>query len=333
MIQRSLCVLLIACPVSVAQSADPVDFNRDVRPILSDKCFACHGPDEKQRQAGLRLDTAEGFSAKLESGETAVVPGDLERSALVERITADDEFTRMPPADADKQLTPQEKDLLVRWVKEGGKYAGHWAWIAPRKPDVPRERHDSFVRTPIDAFVLSKLRSAGLEPNSPAAKETLIRRVTLDLTGLPPTIEEIDDFLGDNSPDAYEKVVDRLLESTRYGEHMTRYWLDAARYGDTHGLHLDNVRSIWPYREWVIDAFNNNKPFDEFTIEQIAGDLLPEPTLQQRIATGFNRCNVTTSEGGSIDEEYYVRYAVDRVETTSTVFLGVSMGCRGLPRP
>ncbi len=309
------------------RAAEPVDFNRDIRPILSDKCFTCHGPDEKQRQAGLRFDKPEGISQPLESGEIAVVAGDVEKSALVQRITSPDESVRMPPADSEKQLTPREIELLMRWVKEGGQYAAHWSFLTPKRPTVPAFDRPEFVRNPIDNFILRKLEQNGLQPNAEASKETLIRRVTLDLTGLPPTIEEIDNFLNDSSPDAYEKVVDRLLKSPRYGEQMGRYWLDAARYGDTHGLHLDNERSIWLYREWVIDAFNNNKRFDEFTIEQLAGDLLPERSIDQLVATGFNRCNVTTSEGGSINDEYYVRYAVDRVETTSTVFLGLSMGC------
>jgi hypothetical protein len=322
-----LALLTLGLVLSSSLAAEDIDYNRDVRRILSDKCYACHGPDAEQRQAGLRLDRQDSAYAKLESGETAIVPGHPGKSELVKRITTDDEFTRMPPTDAEKQLTPEEIETLKQWIAEGGKFDRHWSFITPTRPQLPEVDHKAFVRNPIDAFVLKKLEQKGLTPNDPASKEALIRRVTLDLTGLPPTIEEIDAFLNDDSPNAYEKVVDRLLESPRYGEHMARFWLDAARYGDTHGLHLDNERSIWLYREWVIDAFNNNKPFDEFTIEQLAGDLLPNPTMDQKIATGFNRCNVTTSEGGSIAEEYLVRYAVDRVETTSTVFMGMTMGC------
>lgn len=320
-------LLTLGLVCSSSLGADEIDYNRDVRRILSDKCYACHGPDAEQRQAGLRLDQKDSAYAKLESGEIAIVPGHPDQSELVKRISTDDEFTRMPPPDAEKQLTPADVEILKQWIAEGGKFDRHWSFITPTRPELPKVDHQDFVRNPIDNFILKKLEQKGLTPNGTASKEMLIRRVTIDLTGLPPTIEEIDAFLNDNSPDAYEKVVDRLLQSPRYGEHMARFWLDAARYGDTHGLHLDNERSIWLYREWVIDAFNKNKPFDEFTIEQLAGDLLPNPTMDQKIATGFNRCNVTTSEGGSIAEEYLVRYAVDRVETTSTVFMGMTMGC------
>ncbi|MDC0261855.1 PSD1 and planctomycete cytochrome C domain-containing protein [Planctomycetaceae bacterium] len=308
-------------------NAKEIDYNRDVRRILSDKCFTCHGPDGEQRQAGLRLDQQASAFAKLESGETAIIPGKPGDSELIKRILSEDEFTRMPPPESEKQLTAAEIAILKQWISEGGKYQKHWSFITPTRPELPTVDRAGFLRNPIDHFILEKLQQTQLEANPQASKETLIRRVTLDLTGLPPTIEEVDAFLQDESPNAYEKVVDRLLSSPRFGEHMARYWLDAARYGDTHGLHLDNERAIWLYREWVIDAFNNNKPFDEFTIEQLAGDLLPNPTVDQKIATGFNRCNVTTSEGGSIAQEYLVRYAVDRVETTSTVFMGMTMGC------
>ncbi|MEX2559523.1 MAG: DUF1549 domain-containing protein, partial [Pirellulales bacterium] len=224
-------------------------------------------------------------------------------------------------------LKPEEIELLKRWIDEGAEYRAHWAFIPPERPVPPAIAHEQLVRNEIDRFVLARLEKEGLEPSPEADKETLIRRVTLDLTGLPPTPAEIDAFLADDSQGAYERAVDRLLASPRYGEHLARYWLDAARYGDTHGLHFDNERSLWPYRDWVIEAFNRNQPFDQFTIEQLAGDLLPEPTLDQRVATGFNRCNVSTSEGGSIDDEVLVRYAVDRVETTSTVWMGLTTGC------
>ncbi|MCA9082335.1 MAG: DUF1549 domain-containing protein, partial [Planctomycetaceae bacterium] len=203
----------------------------------------------------------------------------------------------------------------------------HWAFVTPVRPDVPESANSDWPVNEIDHFTLVKMREHGFEPSPEASKETLIRRVTLDLTGLPPTVDEVEEFLNDDSPDAYESLVDRLLRSPRYGEHMTRYWLDVARYGDTHGLHLDNKRSIWKYREWLIDAFNENKPFDQMTVEQLAGDLLPDPDVMQVVATGFNRCNVSTSEGGSIAEECYVRNTVDRVETFSTVYLGLTMGC------
>jgi hypothetical protein len=306
---------------------DAVAFNRDIRPLLSDRCYKCHGPDEQQRQAGLRLDTLEGATARLESGVTAVVPGHPEQSELIRRITAPDKAERMPPPDSGKQLSPQEIDLLRRWVAQGAPWQGHWAFIAPERPPLPEVRNSVQVFNPIDRFVLARLEKEGLSLQPEADRVTLIRRVTLDLTGLPPTPAEVDAFLADPSPDAYVHLVDRLLQSPRYGEHMARYWLDLARYGDTHGLHLDNERALWKYREWVIDAFNRNLPYDRFAIEQLAGDLLPDATVQQRVATGFNRCNVTTSEGGSINEEVLVRYAVDRTETLGTVFLGLTLGC------
>ncbi|QDU82213.1 Planctomycete cytochrome C [Polystyrenella longa] len=306
---------------------EEVRFNRDIRPILSDTCFTCHGPSNKDVEAGLRFDNQESAFSELESGNRAIVPGNLEESELYQRVASDDEFMVMPPADHHKQLKPEQIDLLKRWIEQGAKWEDHWSFITPKKPEIPQNKQEGWARNDIDHFVLRRLEKEGLAPSAEADKETLIRRVTFDLTGLPPTLTEVDEFLADESPDAYEKVVDRLLNSPHYGEHQGRYWLDAARYGDTHGLHLDNQRSIWPYRDWVIDAFNNNMPFDQFTIEQIGGDLLPEPTLSQKVATGFQRCNVTTSEGGSINEEYIVRYAVDRVETMGTVWLGLTLGC------
>ncbi len=305
----------------------PIDFNRDIRPILSDNCYACHGPDANERQAGLRLDSREGALAELDSGEKAVVPGNVEASALVARVLAADESERMPPADSGKKLSPEQVDLLKRWVAEGAAWKEHWSLVTPDRPELPAVKNASGLINPIDRFIAARLEQQDWSLSAPADKVTLLRRVTLDLTGLPPTPAEVDAFLADNSPNAYEQVVDRLLTSSRYGEHMARYWLDLARYGDTHGLHLDNERSLWKYRDWVVNAFNQNKPYDQFTVEQLAGDLLPEPTLDQRIATGFNRCNVTTGEGGSINEEVLVRYAVDRTETMATVFMGLTLGC------
>jgi hypothetical protein len=304
-----------------------VDFNRDIRPILSDNCFACHGPDARQRKAKLRLDIREGALAKLRGGDRAIVPGKIEESTLFERVSADDPGQRMPPAKTGKQLTAQQIELLRRWIEKGAPYAAHWAFIPPSKPDLPMVKHTAWPRDPLDYFILARLEAAGLQPTAEEDRTTLLRRVTLDLTGLPPTPAEVDSFLADASPNAYEKVVDRLLRSPRYGEHMARFWLDAARYGDTHGLHLDNYREMWPYRDWVIRAFNRNMPYDQFLTEQLAGDLLPGATLDQIIATGFNRCHVTTSEGGSIEEEVYVRNVLDRVETTGTVFMGLTVGC------
>jgi mono/diheme cytochrome c family protein len=304
-----------------------VDYNRDIRPILSDNCFACHGPDARQRKAKLRLDTRDGAFAELRGGGHAIVPGKIDDSVLIERITADDPSQRMPPAKSRKHLTESQIDLLRRWVAQGASYAAHWSFLAPVRPDLPKVKNAAWPRDPVDGFILARLESVGLQPSPEANKTTLIRRMTLDLTGLPPTPAEVDAFLADTSPNAYEKVVDRLLRSPRYGEHMARFWLDAARYGDTHGLHLDNYREMWPYRDWVIQAFNANKPYDQFVVEQLAGDLLPGATLDQIVATGFNRCHVTTSEGGSIEEEVYVRNVVDRVETTGTVFMGLTIGC------
>lgn len=310
--------------------ASSVDFGRDVLPILSNKCFQCHGPDDATREADLRLDTPEGIVADL-GDHAAIVPGDVSSSELFRRVTSDDELEKMPPPDSDyPALTAAEIETLRNWIEQGAHWTAHWAFITPERPALPMSTDANWATWPrnaIDHFTLRAMRQRGLTPSPEASRETLIRRLTYDLTGLPPTIAEIDAFLADTSPNAYEKVVDRLLKSPHYGEHMTRYWLDAARYGDTHGLHLDNVRSLWPYRDWLIEAFNDNMPFDEMTIQQLAGDLLEQPTVDQRVATGFNRCNVTTSEGGSIAEEFYVRYTVDRVETMGTVYMGLTLGC------
>ena len=307
-----------------AGDAGRVDFGRDVRPILSDRCFACHGPDGAARSSPLRFDSEEGAHVALDSGGFAFVAGDPGASVLLDRVTADPgDWSRMPPAEAGEPLTPEQIDVLRRWIEQGAEWGNHWSFEPVVKPAVPKIP----AASPIDAFLDRRLEQAGIAVNGPAPKTELIRRATFSLTGLPPTPEEVDAFLADESPDAYGRVVDRLLASPHYGEHRARYWLDAARYGDTHGLHLDNRREIWPYRDWVVRAFNQNEPFDEFTVEQLAGDLLPNPSLDQLVATGFNRCNVTTSEGGSIDEEYRVRYAVDRTETVGTVFMGLTVGC------
>ncbi|MCA9115090.1 MAG: PSD1 domain-containing protein [Planctomycetaceae bacterium] len=310
-----------------AADGEPVDFNRDIRPILSNSCYACHGPDAGQRQAGLRLDTSDGAVAELESGNTAVVAGDVAASELISRITSDAPEQRMPPPGHEHPLTKQEIDLLTRWVQQGAPWSDHWAFIAPRRPELPEVDGEASLLNPIDRFIVRKARAAGLQQSPEASKETLIRRVTFDLTGLPPTPAEIDAFLEDTAPGAYGRLVDRLLGTEAYGEQMARHWLDAARYGDTHGLHLDNERSMWLYRDWVIDAFSQNMPFDQFTIEQIAGDLLPEPTESQLIATGFHRNHMLNGEGGRIAEESRVEYVVDRVSTTSTVWLGLTIGC------
>jgi Protein of unknown function (DUF1553)/Protein of unknown function (DUF1549)/Planctomycete cytochrome C len=307
-------------------SSKTIDFNRDIRPILSDNCFNCHGPDEKRRKAKLRLDTADGATADHD-GKQAIKPKDIQASELWRRINAKDPDDIMPPPDSNKKLTSDQIQTLRRWIEAGAQYKGHWAFEAPQKPELPKISNKRWARNEIDYFIGAGLEAKKLKPESEASKEKLIRRVTFDLTGLPPTPEEVDAFLADKKAGAYERLVDRLLNSPRYGEHQALYWLDAVRYGDTHGLHLDNERSMWPYRDWVVKAFNENMPFDQFTIWQIAGDELPNATREQKVASGYNRCNVTTSEGGAIDEEFYVRYAVDRTETTCVVWMGLTAGC------
>ncbi len=308
------------------RDAATVDFDRQVRPILSDNCFTCHGPDAAARQADLRLDLPEGVFGSAES-PGVVIPGKKEESELYLRISAEDPEERMPPPSSGKELTREQIELIGRWIDSGAKWQPHWAFVTPQRPPLPDVSRPEWCRNPIDRFILARLEKEGLAPSEEADKVTLLRRVTYDLTGLPPTPDEVDRFLQDDSPDAYEKVVDRLLASPHFGEHRARYWLDVARYGDTHGLHLDNYRSMWPYRDWVIKAFNENKPYDQFIIEQLAGDLLPNATLDQKVASGFNRCNVTTSEGGAIDAEFLVRYAVDRTSTMGTAFMGLTVGC------
>ena len=303
-----------------------LNYNLDIRPILADNCFACHGPDAKTRQADLRFDTKEGAFSEP-SGYPVIVPGKPEESELHLRIVSDDDTYRMPPVDFNKTLTPEQIEAVTQWIREGANWEEHWAFTTPVRPTLPAVKEKDWVRNPIDAFILSRLEKEGLQPVGEADRRTLIRRLSFDLTGLPPTLEEIHQFLNDDSPNAYENLIDTFMAKPEYGEHLARFWLDVARYGDTHGLHLDNYREMWPYRDWVINAFNENMPFDQFTIEQLAGDLLREPTLEQRVATGFNRSHVTTSEGGSIADEYYVRYAVDRANTTATVWMGLTAGC------
>jgi hypothetical protein len=314
--------LLLVLP-SLAVADEPISFNRDIRPILSDKCFACHGFDAKKRQADLRLDTLEGATADHD-GKRAVVASDLAKSELWSRINHTDPDQRMPPADSNKTLSDKEKDLFKRWIEQGAAYQKHWSFEPIRKPELPTKYAG---KQPADAFLLAKIESAGLAIEPEADRETLIRRVAFTLTGLPPAIAEVDEYLADTSPQAYERMVDRYLASQRYGEEMAKHWLDAARYADTHGLHLDNERQMWAYRDWVIKAFNQNLPFDQFTVWQLAGDQLPQPTQDQLIATGFNRCNVTTGEGGTIEAEFLYRYAVERASSTATVWLGLTAGC------
>jgi mono/diheme cytochrome c family protein len=317
---------LCAARLVLAQTAPTVDFQREIRPILSDNCFQCHGPDGAARQAGLRLDRRESALEARPNG-APIVPGKSADSLLFQRITDPDPNLRMPPADSHKRVTPAQIALLKRWIDAGAPWKEHWAFQTPVKPTPPTVKDAAWGRNSIDAFILAKLEEKGLAPAPAENQRALIRRVALDTTGLPPKPAEVETFLQDTSPNAYERMVDRYLASPHYGEHRARYWLDAARYGDTHGIHVDNYREIWPYRDWVIAAFNRNLPFDQFTIEQLAGDLLPNPTLDQRIATGFQRCNVTTNEVGIIDDEYAEIYAKDRADTVGAVWLAMTVGC------
>jgi len=313
--------------LAVSASAQTVDFSRDVRPILSERCFTCHGNDEAKRQSELRLDTAEGPTADL-GGRFGVVPGKPADSEVYKRIASDDAIRRMPPSwSGAAKLSSEEIETIRLWIEQGADGSGHWAFSSPRRPALPAVDKEDWTRNAIDRFVLERLNAEELEPSETAARETLIRRVSLDITGLPPTPAEVDAFVADRSPNAYEMLVNRLLASPRYGERMAIRWLDAARYADTNGYQTDAERYQWRWRDWVIEAFNDNMPFDQFTVEQIAGDMLPGATLDQKIASGFNRNHRQNGEGGIIDAEYAVEYVVDRVDTTSTVWLGLSMGC------
>ncbi|MDB6139164.1 MAG: hypothetical protein JWO94_2236, partial [Verrucomicrobiaceae bacterium] len=324
MSRRALVFLSLAgLATAPLHAVEKLQFNRDIRPILSDKCFFCHGTDANHRKGDLRLDQKESAFKPAKSGETAIVPGHPEKSALVARIHlphSDDDV--MPSVKSGKTLTSQEKQLLQRWISEGAEYQGHWAFLAPVRPQVPPLSHQ-----PVDAFILARLQKEGLQPSPEADRATLIRRVTQDLTGLPPSAEEVTAFEQDPSPNAYEHVVDRLLESPRYGERMAMPWLDNARYADSHGFQTDSSRSQWPWRDWVINAFNSNMPFDEFTVEQIAGDLLPHPTRDQIIATGFNRNHRLNGEGGIIAEEWRIENVIDRAETTGMTWLALTFNC------
>jgi len=319
-----LCSLVAASHVQ-ASDAGPakIRFNDHIRPILSEHCLACHGRDAASREAELRLDDRE---AAIES--EAIIPGHADRSELISRITTDDPDLRMPPGDEGNTLTAEQTALLFQWINEGAEWQDHWAFLKPERPEIPQPKgSDQWAQNAIDHFVWRELAELQLKPGDAEDRYVLARRAALDVTGLPPTPEMLQEFIDDSNDDAWETYIDRLLQSEHAGEHRARYWLDAARYGDTHGMHVDNYREIWPYRDWVIRAFNNNMPFNQFVTEQLAGDLLPNPTQDQLIATGFSRCNITTSEGGAIPEEVNVRYMVDRVETTATVFLGLTAGC------
>lgn len=324
----SIGIAVIVAMLNPALAADRIEFNRDIRPILSDNCFACHGPDEKTRQGGLRLDIAEQSRLKLASNKAAVVPGNLGDSELIRRILSTDPNETMPPKETGKHLTEAQIERLKKWIDQGAEYQSHWAFMPVSRPKVPRLGHSVLLsRNSIDDFVQERLSHEQVQLSPEADRERLLRRASFDLTGTPPTVDEIDEFLADAAPDAYEKVVDRLLASPRYGERMALDWLDAARYADTHGFNNDTTRYMWRWRDWAIDAFNRGMAFDQFVTEQLAGDLLPEPTVEQRIATGFNRNHVINSEGGIIPEEYRVEYVADRVHTTATILLGVSLSC------
>jgi hypothetical protein len=303
-------------------AADPVRYSRDIRPILAEHCFACHGPDGAARKAKLRLDVRD---VAVAGG--AVVPGKPDESKLVARVFSADPGEVMPPPKAKKPLTAQAKELLKRWIAAGADYETHWAFVPPARPPLPAVRNGAWARNPIDRFVLARLERDGLGPSPEADRTTLIRRLTLDLTGLPPSTREVEDFLADQAPDAYDKVVSRLLASPRYGERMGLPWLDAARYADSNGFQQDGDNYQYVWRDWVVRALNANMPFDQFTVEQLAGDLLPSPTLDQRVATGFNRCHLLNGEGGAIEEEQRNVIIFDRVDVTATAWLGLTMAC------
>ena len=329
MFRLAVFTLSVACSITAPTSAaehERVDFSRQVLPLFADRCFACHGPDENTREADFRLDLrASVFDRDSES--LLIVPGNSRKSPLFERISSHDPDRKMPPPSATRQLKRKEINLIRRWIDQGADWQEHWAFIQPVRPSIPQVLDVDYPRNCIDHFVLAKLDRESLQPSSESNRETLIRRVTLALTGLPPTPEEIDRFLVDQSPDSYEKLVDRLLASHRYGEHMAMPWLDAARYADTDGYQNDRIRYMWAWRDWLIHALNDGQPFDNFTIDQLAGDMLPNATLRQQIATGFCRNHRINSEGGSIPDEWIVEYVVDRVDTLGTVWMGLTLGC------
>ena len=301
-------------------------YNRDIRPILAENCFACHGPDSAARKAELRLDKLT-EATKPRNGHVVIAPGKPASSEIIRRITLTKGPMAMPPVAGHKRLTPEQVAMLTRWIAEGAAYEPHWSYLPPKRSALPVVKNAAWCKNPLDRFILAKLEAAGLTPAPQADRRTLARRLCLDLTGLPPEPADVEKFVHDPAPDAYDKLVDYYMAKPQWGEHRARYWLDAARYADSNGIHFDNYREIWSYRDWVVQAFNKNEPFDQFTLEQLAGDLLPNPTLEQRIATGFNRCNITTNEGGAINEEYNVLYARDRTETVAQTWLGATAGC------
>lgn len=326
-LRAALALFLLLSLTSRSRGDESLDFNRDIRPILSENCFACHGPDAATQEAGLRLDSRQDALRKLDSGAIAIAPGSPNQSELIARITSDDADLLMPPHDSEKKLTAKQIELLTRWIEQGAKYSDHWAFTAPQRPTPPETKDQSWGKTPIDQFILARLEKEGLSPESEADKVTLIRRATLDLTGLPPTPAEVKAFVADNSPGAYERLLDRLFASPHYGEKMAINWLDNARYADSNGFQSDGSRDIWAWRDWVINAYNRNLPFDQFTVEQLAGDMLPDATKDQIIATGFNRNHRLNGEGGRIVEEWFVETVIDRVETTGLTWLGLTFNC------
>ena len=316
-----------SCFAVPASAAQPVNFSRDVLPILSDNCFQCHGPDENKRKGGLRLDTREAAVA-LKDGVAAIVPGNAKGSEMLARLTASDPEDVMPPAKSNKKVTPEQAETLRRWIQEGAQWGRHWAFEKLTRPEISENQSSKIkAQNPIDAFILNRLAKEKVQPQSEAPRQTLIRRSSFDLTGMPPTPQEVEAFVNDRSPDAWERVVTRLLKSPHYGERMAMWWLDAARYSDTDGYQGDDTRTNWPWRDWVIGAFNRNQRFDEFTIEQFAGDLLPGATPEQKIATCFHRNHMTNGEGGRDPEESRIDYVIDRVNTVGTLWMGLTLGC------
>ena len=320
-----ICVFLFIIKAESFGEKKKIDFDRDIRPILSDNCFHCHGPDAKNRKAKLQLNTFELATADRKRGK-AIVPGDAMASDIIKRMITDDEDDIMPPIDSNRHMTKAQIELIKQWINEGAKFDEFWAFVKPNSPEVPKA-DKTWSKNPIDNFVYKKLEKLNLKPNPEADKRTLLRRLSLDLTGLPPTPEEINNFLADTSVNAYEKQVDRLLSSKHYGERMAWPWLDLARYSDTNGYQGDNTRTMWPWRDWVVKAFNNNMPFDQFTVEQIAGDMLPNATMEQKMATAFLRNHMINGEGGRIPEENRVEYVFDQLETVGTAFLGLTFNC------
>jgi hypothetical protein len=322
-------VLAATAPVLAADPGEPLSFNADIRPILVENCFSCHGADSAGRKADLRLDQRD---QAVENG--SIVPGDPDSSVMLDRIFSDDPEEVMPPPETKKSLTAEQKAVLIRWIKEGAEYQAHWSFIPPTKPAPPPVKHEAWAKNPIDRFILARLEAKGLAPAPEADRRTLARRAAFDVTGLPPDPAAVEAFVADTRPDAYERYLESLFASPEWGEHRGRHWLDYARYADTHGIHFDNEREMWTFRQWVVEAFNKNLPFDRFTELQLAGDLVDlgpdaptDAVLEARIGSGFNRCNMTTNEGGIIDEEYVVLYARDRTETTATVWMGLTVGC------